>query len=184
MQKVLDLNTVEELKRSSRTAFKKIYYFYNKRIFYFINTYTRNIEICEELTEDVFIKLWKSREKIQTKTPALFKSYLYAIAKNSAIDFIRQKKVPIFPIDLANNLDISENNEGELNLILEDESKLFEAAIDRLSPRKKEVYLLHRFEDLTYKQISSKLGISVSTVENHITAAYKEVKAFLYKKSL
>lgn len=181
MKNDLDINLISELKSGSTSALKKIYKLYGSRIFFFINSYTHNREISEELVQDVFIKLWNYKENLEsTKTVT---SFIYTIAKNHAIDFIRKNRVKIYSIDSVNERDYSEGNLGEVKLIYDEEEKLIKEAIEHLSPRKREVFELHRIEKLTYKQIAEQLGITVSAVEKNISSALKEIQQYIVKKS-
>jgi RNA polymerase sigma-70 factor (family 1) len=182
MENEIKAETILELKRGSTSALRVIYNLYSKRIFFFINSYTYNKEISEELVQDVFVKLWNNRKSL--KTNASVKSYIYTIAKNLAIDFIRKKRMVILPIDSVNQMEISNNNEGELKLIIEQEESLLKQAVDNLPFRQKEVFELHRNYDLSYKQISEILDISVSAVEKNISSALKKLKYSLLKKKL
>lgn len=177
----LDLKFILELKNGSTSALKKIYQFYGNKIFHFINSYTRNREISEELVQDIFIKLWNYREKLETSKS--IKSFIYAIAKNHVIDFIRKPDVKIFSIDSVHEQRLTEGNMGEESLIFAEEEKIIFEAMASLSPRKRQIFELNRIENLTYKQIAERLGISVSAVEKSISSALKDIKNHISKKS-
>jgi RNA polymerase sigma-70 factor (ECF subfamily) len=181
MKEALDLNLILELKCGNTSALKKIYNIYGSKLFFFINSYTRNKEISEELVQDVFIKLWNNREKLETSKSIT--SFIYTIAKNHAIDYIRKYNVKIYSIDFINEIDYSQGNFGEEKLIYDEEEKFITDAINQLSPRKREVFELNRNEKLTYMQIARQLGISISAVEKNISSALKEIKNYISKKS-
>ncbi|MDR3625813.1 MAG: sigma-70 family RNA polymerase sigma factor [Ignavibacteriaceae bacterium] len=181
MENEIKTETILELKKGSTLALRVIYNFYSKKIFFFINSYTYNKEISEELVQDVFIRLWNNRETIEIDSS--INSYIYTIAKNMAIDFIRKKRIVILPIDSVNQMEISNYNDGELKVITEQEESLIKHAIDSLPLRQKEVFELHRNYNLTYKQISTILDISVSAVEKNISSALKKLKFYLQKKN-
>jgi len=182
MKNDIKSQTIIELKGGSTSALKEIYTLYSKKIFYFINSYTYNKEITEELVQDVFIRLWNNRKSIDADSS--INSYIYTIAKNLAIDFIRKKKVIILPIDSVNQSEISNNNEGELQIIIEQEENILKEAINSLPVRQKEVFELHRNYDLSYKQIAAILNISVSAVEKNISSALKKLKSIMLKKKI
>ena len=182
MNEEILLQKIGELKNGSLSALGEIYNFFNKRLSFFINAYTGNKQETEEIVQDVFVKLWNHRSSIKDVSSA--KSYIYTIAKNSAIDYIRKRKLLVFPLDSLKKNEPFESNQGELNLLIQEENSLINTAIDNLSPRRKEVFKLHRNENLTYKEISERLGISVSAVEKNLSAALKEIRNSLYRKSL
>ena len=181
MKIILDLFITHDLKKGKVSALEKIFKLYNKRLYYFINSYTRDKNVSEELVGDVFIKLWNNREKINTSLS--INNYLYTIAKNLAIDYISRKKLKIFYIDNINEIEIAHSNEGEQNIVYSETEKIINEALNRLADRKKEIFLLHRIDKLTYKQISSQVGISISAVEKNISSALKSIQKFLEKNN-
>lgn len=176
-----NLKLILDFKAGKVSAFKKIYEIHFSKIFFFINSYTRNKEISEELTQDVFVKLWNYKQKIETSKSIT--SFIYTIAKNHTIDFIRKNSVKIYSIEGVNENKYALRNLGEDKLTFEEQERLLGEAIEGLSARKKEIFKLNRHENLTYKQISEKLGISASAVEKHISTALKEIKNYISKKS-
>jgi len=90
----------------------------------------------------------------------------------------------ILPIDSVNQMEISHKNEGELKVILEQDENSLKHVINGLPLKQKEVFELHRNYDLTYKQISAILNISVSAVEKNMSSALKKLKYYLHKKNL
>jgi len=170
----LEIRLIEDLREGNPSALKKIYKLYYSRLFFFINAYTHNNEITEELLQDVFLKLWNNRENIYSSQSIV--NYIYTIARNHAIDHIRKNRVKIFSIDIIQGKEYSEGNKGEEEVLYSEEEKRINKAINNLSPRKKEVFELHRVENFTYKEIAERLGISVSAVEKNISSAIKELR--------
>jgi len=171
------------LKKNNAEALKMLHSIYSKKIFYFIYSYTHNTEITEELVQDVFVKLWNNRRTL--KKLSSLKNYIYTIAKNLTIDFLRKrKKVLIIPIDTIVGEEIVSKNFGEEKIISLERIGYIHRIIERLSPRKKEVFKMQRFEKLTYKAISEKLEISVSAVEKNMSSALKEIRHNLIENNI
>lgn len=89
MKIIPDINILDELKNGSVPALERIFNLYSVKLFYFINSYIRNKEISEELTQDVFIRLWENKHNL--KTSFSINNYLYTIAKNLCIVPPRRK---------------------------------------------------------------------------------------------
>jgi RNA polymerase sigma-70 factor, ECF subfamily len=167
-----DLMTIESLCKGDMLAFDKVYRFYSPKLFSFIFRMVKTKADAEEIMQEVFVKLWESRNKI-TDT-AKFDAWLFTIAYNTTISLIRKKLKDKKFIDYLlsiqsrseNTETVSENNFDLLNY------KLY-AMIDQLPPRQKEVLLLHKEHGLSYQQIADKLSISKNTVENHMVKALK-----------
>jgi RNA polymerase sigma-70 factor, ECF subfamily len=180
MKILIDNNIIDELKKGRVSTLERIFNLYSGKLFYFINSYIRNKEISEELTQDVFIRLWENKHNLKN-LPSI-NNYLYTIAKNLCIDYIRKNKTLILPIDSVSEIGFSQKNEGDLKISSLEEVDFINKAIENLSPRKKEIFKMHRFDKITYQQIADKLGISISAVEKQISSALSDIKKFLSEK--
>ncbi|MFT4663915.1 MAG: RNA polymerase sigma-70 factor (ECF subfamily) [Polaribacter sp.] len=132
--------------------------------------------LAEDITQDVFLELWKKREDRQINIA--LKAYLRRSVMNRCLNHIRDKKmafedeekVPEWPSTDSNAL--SELEAGELEQTLQ-------KAIDGLPERCRIIFTLSRFEDMKYKQIADQLGISIKTVENQMSKALRVIRLSL-----
>ncbi len=171
-----------ELRKGNPSALRKLYEIHAKKLFLFINSYTHNIQVSEELVQDVFVRLWNNRNNI--KLNSSFNSYLYTIAKNLAIDFLRKKMNAPVHLPLIKKNELTSFNKGEVEIISIEERSAIYREIEKLSPRKKEVFKMHWFEKKTYKVIAEELKISVSAVEKNISSALSELRYKLSEKNI
>lgn len=165
---------VSNLKKGDRKAFEQIFKKYAERIYYFSIKYLKLKEDAEEITQEVFVRLWNRR--FDLKTELSFSSYLFMIAKNAVIDMLRKRqKESLFNEDINSNIEspLYEDNKSveykELNEIIQN-------SIKDLPVKRRQIYLLSRDEGLTYKQIAEKLDISIKTVESHMRLALQQLK--------
>ena len=164
---------VNDLRSGSYEAFNMIYKEYSKRLYGFAMFYLKNESEVEEIVQEIFLKLWKNREDL--KEECTFESYLFTMAKNAILNTIRSRKYKNAYLNYKQAFPAK-------NILLDDEldfnelEKAYLLVIDSLSPRKKEVYLLSREKMLSYSEIGEQLGISVKTVENHMTSALSEIR--------
>lgn len=137
--------------------------------------------IAEDIVQDVFFNFWKKREQLTITTSLA--AYLKRSAANAGIDYLRKKR----PTS-DNSLDIDEpiyqhlavdSNQSDENIRTEELSSHIEAALELLPPRCKEVFMLNRFEEMSYQEVADTLGISVKTVENQIGKALKIMRIAL-----
>lgn len=131
-----------------------------------------NGPLAEDLAQDVFFDLWRRREEINI-TGSL-KAYLRKAAINKALNKIRDLKS-----QSEADLPPSDNPLPPRPLEVEELSQRIDWAIDQLPERCRLVFLLSRYEDLTYKEIAHKLEISEKTVENQIVKALKLLRRHL-----
>ena len=163
----------------SEPAFRQLYLEWQPQLASFIFSITKSRELSAEIVQDVFLKIWMSREALNGIEN--FKAYLFVVSKNQAINAFRKTMREIRQLEeLEKTIQYPENavidEEHELRLSLIDES------INRLSPRQKEIYLLHRHEGYTYQQIADKLGIGKESVKTHLSQAVKAISNYLQNR--
>ena len=141
--------------------------------------YTHDIGAAEDIAQDIFANIWKRRNEIELKSS--LRSYLLAAVKKAAIKYAKRKK--------TNIVSIEDNNIAELESILEEENYSNEElaiaisnAIEKLPTQRKKVFKLAYYEQLSYKEISKSLNVSVNTVKTHIKQSYKSLKSELSDK--
>lgn len=122
-----------------------------------------------DLVQEVFTRAAGSRQAGVLANPAAF---LTRIARNLLIDRARRRhanNVILFPLDEARDEVVQP--EQDIAIQASDLQRAYEQAIDRLPEKTRRVFLMSRVENLTYRQISEELGITVATVEYHMMRA-------------
>ena len=129
-----------------------------------------NKVISEDIVQDVFLKLWENRKKIHIQTS--LKAYLSRMVFNESISYLRKNKELI---DFSDNIEIEDihSNFTDEKIDQNELKGIIDNAINKLPPACKTIFLLSRFDKLTYKQIAEKLDISIKTVENQMGKALK-----------
>lgn len=127
-------------------------------------------EIAEDIAQDVFFELWRKREVLDVQLS--FGAYLRRAARNKALNYIRDQKIKPEPEDQLPNRD-EQQVDANHRLQLQDLQQAIDRAIDTLPDRCREVFVLSRFEDMSYQEIADQLGISIKTVENQISKALR-----------
>lgn len=174
----MDQELVTRLKKGDMIAFDLLYEQYSHKLYIFICKLLKNETEAEEIVQEVFVRLWESREKLDNSK--LLNSFIFTVAYNHSIDLIRKrintkkylehlKQNPL--IDSAPSA-ISQVEYNELN-------KQVEKLIAQLPERQKQIYRLHREEGLSHSEIATQLGISKNTVENHMAKALKYLRDHL-----
>ena len=185
---VLTVLDIEELKKLGRRiklsdaeAFKAVFAFYHEGIFNFVHYKLGNVAAAEDIVQDVFIKLWENRHQI--KEERSLKSYLFTIANNLALNYLRHSRVAI-KFQQA-QMQESLTAESPQNLLEKKEfhEKLL-ACIAELPEKTRLVFMMSRMENLSYKEIAERLDISIKTVESHIGNALKTLRKSLQTAAL
>lgn len=107
-----------------------------------------------------------------------FKSYLFVVSRNQAINAFRKTMRELRQLRELEKMAEETRREAEPEF-LETRLSVIDESINRLTPRQKEIYLLHRHEGLTYQQIAERLGIGKESVKTHLKLAVKTIAGFL-----
>lgn len=163
------------LKDGDMLAFDQIYELYSHKLFSFIFKILKNEAEADDIVQEVFVKIWESRENLSDYK--LLNSYIFTIAYNNSIDLIRKRINNNKYLEHLKNSSVvqitpSAISEVEFNELNSQVEKL----ISNLPERQKQVYLLHREQGLSYPEIAEQLGISKNTVENHMVKALKYLR--------
>ncbi len=140
----------------------------------FAYSYIENAAAAEDIVQQVFLRLWEKKEEIHIHTAP--KSYLLTAVRNTAISAIR-KKTPYAAMDNAPDTASAPSVAIEIRE-LEDE---INKAVNRLPEKCREVFLLSRQQQLSYKEIAATLEIAEKTVENQMGKALKVLHQHLDK---
>ncbi|BDS10348.1 RNA polymerase sigma factor [Aureispira anguillae] len=166
---------LQRLKLDDPTVLKVIFQKHYPVVYRAIYRIVSDQGIAEDLAQDVFMRLWEKRHEISVDGP--LGAYVRRMAVNEALGYIRKhKKYTIEEVSDQHRLatisseDLYMDNELQLEIY---------KVIDTLPPKCKMVFMLSRFEELSYKEISQKLEISPKTVENQISKALKILRVHL-----
>jgi RNA polymerase sigma-70 factor (ECF subfamily) len=175
-QEKLEIDVFERLKKGDVLAFDAVYAKYCRRLFGFVLKYVKQKDDAEEIVQEVFVKIWESRHKIDVFSS--FDSFLFTIAYNSTISLLRkrvtEKKYVDFLISQQQEYIV---NDSSVEIQFNELNDKVQLLLNELTPRQKEIFQLSRVEGLTHEEIAKKLNISANTVKNHMVT----VLSFLRK---
>ena len=147
----------------------------------FIFRMVGNYEDAAELSQDVFIKAYSSLASYDSSYR--FSTWLFRIATNRAIDFLRKKRVPVVSMegpDEDTTPQYSDEGPSPLDEIETDRVKvLLSDAIQQLPPDYREVIVLYHVNEVSYEQIATITGLPLGTVKNRIFRARQMMRRIL-----
>jgi RNA polymerase sigma-70 factor, ECF subfamily len=161
-----DNELVNRLIKGDQFAFKCLYLAFHARIYNFCFKLLASREEAKDIVQHVFIALWEQREILDPEKS--IEKYIYALARYSAYQNLRKRiyQQAAFEYFINNEQQLKEVTFED---VLYNELKVyFEEVIERLPPKRKEIFKLNRNEGLTYKEIASKLNISENTVDTQM----------------
>jgi RNA polymerase sigma-70 factor (family 1) len=156
--------------------FKIVFEEYYNKLCNYANSILKNTTVSEDVVQEVFLKIWQKRQDLIGSPSIRF--YLFTAVRNNSLSQIRQNKktqiVQVENIEKEFSKLPAENHEDETSCL-----PLVRKALFLLPPKCKEVFLLSRMSNLSYKEIAGILGISAKTVENQIGKALKILNKFI-----
>jgi RNA polymerase sigma factor (sigma-70 family) len=151
---------------------------YKDSVYFMLLKMTNNADDADDLTIEAFGKAFN---RLHQYTPDYaFSTWLFKIASNNAIDFIRKKKKLTFSLDKSHeNEDGSEmvynvagdGPDPEENLIIKQKKKIMRDIVDRLKPRYRRLVEMRYFDELTYEEIAAELKLPLGTVKAQLFRA-------------
>lgn len=169
-----------QIKAGNKQAFSLLYRLHYPRLFSFLYTLLKDRFLAEEITQDVFFRLWLNREKLQIDTSP--DPYLYSIARHTVIDFYRKKKVEAHYLDTCRKETATADVEEQF--CSEELRRLIDQAIEAMPPQQRNVFRLSREEGLPNSEIAEKLHISKRTVEKHTSNSLQLLRRLIEKNYL
>ena len=146
----------------------------------YLNSFLLNIHLAEDLTEDTFVKLIARRPRFSGKST--FKTWLYAIGRNVALDFLRKNaKLPTVSAEEAMTLIADEADVARQYLCSERKLQVHKA-LKQLNDEYRQVLVLIYFEDFQNDQVASIMGKSKKQIENLVYRAKLSLKSELEKE--
>ncbi|MDP4205738.1 MAG: RNA polymerase sigma-70 factor [Bacteroidota bacterium] len=169
--------TITRLTNSEEDALDELYKHFYPKLYYFSKSFLKFETDVEDVLQEVFVKIWINRENINDSLT--FSSYIFTITKNALLNHLRSKlKEQSFRTELATQVISSEftwQESTDYNEIQQQVNSL----INSLPEKRQQIFRLSREEGLSNKEISKRLGISVKTVEDHMTHALRYLKIHL-----
>ncbi len=176
-----ELELLAGLRAGSETALRRIFNLHFPLLVRDIYAYVPDEDTCKDIAQEVFMELWKKRETLAIHSS--LRAYLRRAAINRALNFIKSNRRTL--LDNTDDWPEPVYLPGEELQYKSDQEQLetdLHRAIEQLPEKCRLVFSLSRFEDLSHREISEQLGISVKTVENQITKAMHQLRAAMLKK--
>lgn len=170
-----DTELMDRLRAGDDLALKVIYKKYWNQLYTSAFNMLQDQQACEDIIQELFINLWNKRERIEIK--ASLKSYLFASVRYEVYRQVRHGSVRE---DIFENIQDRLQTPSEYGNIEHRELLSYvNSIVNKLSEKCKVVYKLSREEQLSHKEIASKLDISTKTVENHLNKALRQLRVSL-----
>ncbi|SFH40033.1 RNA polymerase sigma-70 factor [Pedobacter insulae] len=172
-QKEKILSLFREIQNGNKLAFNELFLMYYPKLLTFAKQYTKNQESAEEITSELFVKIWIKRAGLfEILNPEV---YLFIAIKNACLNLIRseKKRSQFFHEELHQSIALCSDDDG-LKMENQELKKQLDLAVKALPEQRKLIFKLIKEDGLKAQEVALILNISVRTVENQL---YKAVKA-------
>ncbi len=178
MREKRDKNLISQYLKGEEKALEILIQRYLKQVYGFAYRYAGNSQEAEDITQEVFVKVWRNLKKFDKQKS--FKTWIFSIAKNTAIDFLKKSRSALGGKKTIQFADF-DNENGENTLAekfadssplpnevseLKDLTRVFAKAVNKLLPKYRKVLFLRHSDDLTFREIAEQTGEPLNTVKS------------------
>lgn len=173
----IDLLNVQAALKGNQKAFEKLFLRYKDAIFYFLLRTIKNRADAEDLTLECFGKAFRNINQYSTKYA--FSTWLFRIASNTSIDFIRKKKKNIIKFETRDdgNMDLpsfeSKIPSPEQQIINKQNAKYMRFKVSQLKDRYRILIELRYFKEYSYEEIAQEINLPIGTIKAQLFRARK-----------
>ena len=173
-----DKNLTSSICINDEISFQEFFQQWYGKLYAYLLKLVKSKDIADELTTDIFLKIWRDKEDIPVIQNA--DAYLFRVAHNKAIDFFRKtsRDAQVQKI-IAKQIQTDQAPSADHFVLEAENEQLFRKAIECLSPQRRDIFLLSRVNGLTHEQIADKMNLSRNTVRNTIAESLKNIRQFL-----
>jgi RNA polymerase sigma-70 factor (ECF subfamily) len=164
------------LRKGDAHAFERIYKSFYPKISLYTLRFTRSRAMAEEITQEVFIKLWETRERVD---PTLaFDSYLYRIARNHALNVVKRIQIENIVMGQLTHQQTLLGSATDSYLHYVECQTVIDKAIEMLPPKRQEIFRMSKLEYVQHDTIALRLDISKHTIKSQIVKASKFIRKY------
>ncbi len=166
----------------SASAFNCLFDSYKNRVYGYVLAIAHSPYAAEEITQEIFIKLWMCRDLLQEVEN--LDGYIFTIARNRTLNYLRKAAYDMRLLRELREQSNPEharpqNNNVEERALVMEYDQLLRDALSELSPQRRLVFQLSRDRGLNHEQIAAQLHLSRNTVKNHLVEALRFIRSYL-----
>jgi RNA polymerase sigma-70 factor (family 1) len=166
----------------NQAAFTAIYDHYMPRIYAYLIKYTKSETLAQDITQDVFTKLWVNRAELANIHSHA--SYIFTTAFRFSVSYYRKTERERNLNNNYYNSSPTESNVTEETIEYNESNHLLQLAIDQMPPQRRLIYKLSKEDGLSYDEIAERLNLSRNTVKNTLVEASQSVRKFMEENAI
>lgn len=163
--------------RGNEDAFRSLFVLLKDKVYSYSLHFTRSVFTAEEITQEVFLKIWLNRESLPEINS--IEAWIVTVTRNLCFNQLKKKALE----QKIKNSIVNVETEGEENvdnyIFYKDQLQRLGEAIDQLSPQQRLIFRLNRNQGMKNEEIARQLNISPNTVKTHMVTALRKIRLFL-----
>ncbi len=184
MENYIDKKLIADYLNGDDESLEVLIQWYLKLIYGFVYRYVGNADEAEDITQEVFVRIWRNLKNFDSQKN--FKTWIFSIAKNAVIDFLRKKKtMPFSAFDIENGNNLIFDNFADSDLLPNEISRnketerLLAGATKKLPSNYRKVFFLHYDKNLNFREIAEMLGEPLNTIKSCYRRAVHSLREIL-----
>ena len=165
---------IENVQKGGSAAFQELVEKYKHKVYYMALDMTGNHHDAEDLSQEVFIKVYSAIKDFRGESK--LSSWMYRIAMNTCIDKTRRKHLKLVELDEKVHEKPSNVVTPDVELEAKSKQKLIERALQKLPPKQRSIFVMRHYNELRLKEIAEALGISEGTVKAQLFRAIHKLQ--------
>jgi RNA polymerase sigma-70 factor (family 1) len=174
-----DQELTSRLAESDEYAFAELYKRYKSQIYLLIKKFVISAQMAEDLTQEVFVKIWESGPKLNDVQS--IRPYLMVTARNHTLNNLKKALRTEEAMGVILNAYVDDRRVTEEAIITKEYAQFLENTLANIPLRSREIFKLCREQGKTYDEVAVKLGISRNAIKNHMVATMKVLSAAVQK---
>jgi RNA polymerase sigma-70 factor, ECF subfamily len=171
MSQISDMELVAAIQKGDILSYETLVKRYQKGLFVFVMRIVYDGHAASDVIQETFIKTYQHIGDIDTTKK--FSTYIFEIAKNTAISFLRRRKKHV---SLDQVTDVQEEESFIEEIYRWDVIRKVRSTVSGLPKKYRQVISLYYFDELSYEEISKKLSLPINTVRTHLKRAKEQLK--------
>lgn len=163
----------EKLSKGDHEAYRELFMRYYPKLRFFVLGLLKSEDESEDLTQDIFIKIWTNHKRFNEVNN--FGAYLYILAKNTTLNYIESRQIHMDRLDDRRRGD-EEVSAPLKELLAKDLQLLVDMVVDSMPSQRRMIYRLSREVGLSNAEIADQFQLNKNIVEDHLNLALKELR--------
>ena len=174
----IDTSIIKRLSEGDQSAYRVVFEHYYPRIWEFVRRIVKSESLAEDITQDIFVKIWERREIFGVEVHS-FSKYIYIMSRDAALNALRQSSRTTPIADSSTIKEEQSSSSLEENYYAKEKELIIRLTVCQMPEQRRRIFEMSRYMGMDNQTIATTLNISKKTVENHLTLALKTLRSIL-----